>query len=312
MSPRPPDARILWTLSFHWSRLPRHSLAVRLDSSLRSLYTLASAERDLALFWSLSLLSARIPAFSWYSSLRRLWFAASLFRSATMASSLSASSSMPSDVIAKPHELEFGHVPLPVLYVLVHQVQAEHLARVAPAHHGGVLAQGAARQHLRREGGVGDFDPVGVREQRIQVLPGLQEGLDVRCDVAYPDPGAQGERAVVYGEPQGAEDLDVAPPLQGLPGLDDRPGGDVAGCDDAVVRLTRIQGGDGVAGVLSGDEDEVPPSHRSRELRRGLLRIGAGDAHVGDSHDHVRVKMAAVYRKWVGPLRTRSRHVLRT
>lgn len=94
MSPRPPAARIRWTLSFHWSRFPRHSLAVRFASSLRSLYTLASAERDLAFAMSFSLLSTSTAALSWYVSRICLWPRASLLRSARIWSSLSASSSI--------------------------------------------------------------------------------------------------------------------------------------------------------------------------------------------------------------------------
>lgn len=172
----------------------------------------------------------------------------------------------------------------------------EHLPCVAPADHRGVLAQLPLVEHLGGEGGVGDLDPVGVREEGGQMVLRLQEGLDVGRHMADVDPGAEDEGAVVYREPQGAQDLYVVPPLHRFAGLDHGTGGDVVGCHDAVVSLSGIDGGYGVARVLLRDERVHVPPHGPGELDGCLLRVGARDAHVGDSHDHDAVNRAAVYR----------------
>jgi hypothetical protein len=53
--------------------------------------------------------------------------------------------------------MEFGHVVLPVLYVLMEQREAEHLAGVAPADNGGAFWQSALREVLGGQGGVLGF-----------------------------------------------------------------------------------------------------------------------------------------------------------
>ena len=76
--------------------------------------------------------------------------------------------------------MEFGHVVLPVLYVLMEQREAEHLAGVAPADNGGAFGQPALREVLGGQGGVLGFEHLGTGEELTQGALALQQGLDVR------------------------------------------------------------------------------------------------------------------------------------
>ena len=74
------------------------------------------------------------------------------------------------------------------------------------------------------------------------------------CDMLDPAVGSESEDAVVDGEPECAERLDVVPFFERLLRLDDGAGRDVAGGHHSVIRLSAVEGRDGVPGVLLGDE----------------------------------------------------------